>query len=428
MKISIKKQLEEAPQWQEVEKVISRLHQKGFEVFVVGGAVRDALLKKEVMDIDLVSSAKAREILSLFPKAKDFFAKYGVVFIPLKNKHNLQITTFRTDSPSSDGRRPQSIQYSSIKEDAKRRDFTINALFYNLNTDQVQDFATGLKDLKDKKIKTIGKAKDRFKEDYLRILRALRLAHQLDFKIDPQIKKSSSELADEFKKHISKNKIVEEINKMLVCGKIDSIIIQLKNYKLLPVIFPLLKFKKSNLKKYLLFYQQRFSFYKEPAFCWTVLALPFFYQDKKAFSIFLKDHPLPNSLVKQALSYWTSVKISTDPEKSFTDKITAFDKKPKQVYQLTQALLNAGIIEKEPTAVDTLKKDLKFYFKEFNKRAEKDKLPSALLTGSDLLKIQPSIPKQSFSRILKKAYDCQIEQPQFNKKQILKKVIKMLKN
>ena len=147
----IKSLLKKYPHWSEIKNIISKLSQNGFEVFIVGGAVRDMLLNKTVKDMDMATSAKPKQIIKIFPKSNPKFEKYGVVFIPLKNNHKIEITSFRQDSPYTDGRRPQSIQYSSIEEDAKRRDFTINALFYDVKKNQVIDLVNGMKDLKNKK-------------------------------------------------------------------------------------------------------------------------------------------------------------------------------------------------------------------------------------------------------------------------------------
>ena len=142
---NIKKQLELQANWPEVKNIIEVLSKKGFQTVVAGGAVRDALLKKIPKDLDLATSAKAEEVLKIFPSAKGEFAKYGVVFIPLKTKETLEITSFRKDVSYKDGRRPSSISYSKIEEDARRRDFTINALFYDPQKEEIIDFTGGLK-------------------------------------------------------------------------------------------------------------------------------------------------------------------------------------------------------------------------------------------------------------------------------------------
>ena len=157
----IRKQLELKLNWPKIENVIKTLSDKGFQVVIAGGAVRDILLKKSPKDIDLATSAKAEDVLKIFPSAKGKFAKYGVVVIPLKQGERLELTSFRKDDLYKDGRRPDSISYSSMKEDAKRRDFTINALFYDSQSEEIIDFIGGLKDLQNKILRAVGKADER---------------------------------------------------------------------------------------------------------------------------------------------------------------------------------------------------------------------------------------------------------------------------
>ena len=415
------KNLKKQPHWKDINNIILTLSQHGFETFIVGGAVRDALLKKPIKDIDLASSAKPKQITKIFPKANSKFSKYGVVFIPLKNNHKIEITTFRKDSIYKDGRRPQSVKYSTIEEDVKRRDFTINALFYDTKTDQVIDLVNGVKDLKSKTIRTVGKSEKRFSEDYLRMLRALRLSHQLNFKLDKEIKLALLKLNKNIK-NISKERVLEELTKMFLAGKIGSVLKILNNYGLFQYIFPQLAlylqpancFKQKQLK----FWKGDFSFFHDPAFCWTAVGLPFFYSDTKSFTKFLKTYPIKTAVIKQAVSYLKSVQTLTETQSSFTDQLLAFNGQKKQVYELTFNFLESGLLKNK----EKLKKNLKFIFTEFNKREIKNQLPPPLIKGSDLLKLSPALQRKNFSKILKQAYSYQIEKPNLTKKEILKKL------
>ena len=415
MQKSVKSQLKKSLYWNKINTIISKLSQKGFEVFIVGGAVRDALLNKAIKDIDLATSAKPKQVAKIFPKANSSFAKYGTVFIPLKNKHQVEITTFRQDLSYKDGRRPQSVKYSSIEEDAKRRDFTINSLFYNVKTDKVIDLVNGIKDLKNKKIKTVGQAEKRFKEDYLRILRAVRLAHQLNFTLDKEIQKALLKLNKNISL-ISKERILKELMSLFSEGKMDCILKSFNDYGLFQYIFPPLKAE----KKYFKFWSGDFSFYLDPAFCWTLIGLPFFYSDIKKFESFLKAYPIKTAVIKQSLSYFRSVQTLTDLKKSFTDHLLAFNGQKKQAYELTHNLLESGILKRKEG--QKLKKNLKFILSEFSKREINNQLPPALLKGSDLLKLSPPAQKQNISKKLKQAFSYQMENPKINKKDILKKL------
>jgi len=163
----------------------------GKKLFVVGGAVRDALLKKQPKDFDVVTDAlpdEVEEILNSekiynFPSGKNF----GIVSAVI-NDETFEIATFRSDnySDDSDGRRPTSVTFGDIEGDAMRRDLTINALYYDIDRDVVIDLVGGVEDLKNKVIKPVGDAMDRFTEDRLRTLRALRFAHRFGSKLDKQ--------------------------------------------------------------------------------------------------------------------------------------------------------------------------------------------------------------------------------------------------
>ena len=416
--MSIKQKLQKTACWPELEALIHKIHQNGFQVLIVGGAVRQALLNKKIEELDLASSAKPDELLKLFPKAKGTFKKYAVVLIPLKNKKTIEITSFRKDSKQSDGRRPRFIEYSGIKEDASRRDFTINALFYDLQKDQVMDWFGGIKDLETKTIRCIGKAEERFKEDHLRVLRALRLSRQLNFKIESQTQKALLKWSQSVEK-LSKERILKELNKMFSSGNFYSSISLLRQNALFKTLFPTLELLKTPVsfppeQKIFRFWKQRFSFYQDTAFCWTLLGLPFFYKDKKSFQNFLKTYPLSSSIQKQSSAYWLCVHTLIHSDFSFTEKLLAFNKKPKEVYELTKALIESQIIKSSNL------KNLDFYFKEFKKRERSNKLPPALVTGHDLLGFESSIKKTNFSKWLKQAYALQMENPSWNKLKILK--------
>ena len=154
--------------WSEVRKIIFTLKESGAKAYLAGGCVRDALLKKVPKDFDIATSAKPEEILKLFPGSNIQGKAFGVVSVSCK-KGIVEIATFRKDGPYIDGRHPKSVEFLSDKEDALRRDFTINALFYDLKTEKVIDYVDGIEDLQKKIIRTVGEPEKRFREDHLRI-------------------------------------------------------------------------------------------------------------------------------------------------------------------------------------------------------------------------------------------------------------------
>lgn len=166
-------------------RIVERLRRHGYQAFFAGGWVRDLLLKRKPKDIDIATNARPEEILRLFPKAHAIGAQFGVIQVRLYG-HSYDVATFRSDCAYLDGRRPSSVIFSGPREDARRRDFTINGLFYDPITGSFIDYVGGKDDIQDRVIRTIGDPHERFAEDKLRMLRAVRLACNLDFEIDPE--------------------------------------------------------------------------------------------------------------------------------------------------------------------------------------------------------------------------------------------------
>ena len=164
-------------------KIVQTLQDAGHEAFVVGGAVRDFLLGLEPKDYDIASSATPSEIEDLFNHTDAVGKHFGVIIVHLDG-FSFEIATYREDSNSSDGRRPDSVTFSTLDKDSERRDFTINAMYWNPINDTIIDLHGGRKDLENGIIRFVGDPYKRIKEDYLRILRALRFASRYDFKIE----------------------------------------------------------------------------------------------------------------------------------------------------------------------------------------------------------------------------------------------------
>jgi len=160
------------------------LTESGHTAYFAGGCVRDKLLGLSPKDYDIATSATPAEVLKLFPKSNEVGAHFGVV-IAKHEGHHIEIATFRTDGSYGDGRRPDSVTFSTPEEDAHRRDFTINGLFENPETGEVIDHVNGLSDLKSRTLRAIGNPSDRFQEDALRLLRAVRFSTTLGFPIEP---------------------------------------------------------------------------------------------------------------------------------------------------------------------------------------------------------------------------------------------------
>ncbi len=193
-----------------VKQACDLLSKEGFKAYLAGGCVRDLLINVKAKDHDIVTNAPIEKIKELFPKHLDVGASFGVI----KLTDGIDIAIFRKESQYSDRRHPDSIEIGDEITDTQRRDFTINALYLNYKEKEVLDYVDGMKDLNAKIIRTVGKAKDRFDEDALRIMRAIRFSAQLGFKIEATTQTALKECAT-LLKEISRERIRDELFKTL---------------------------------------------------------------------------------------------------------------------------------------------------------------------------------------------------------------------
>ena len=197
----------------DVKNIIETLEANGFEAFAVGGCVRDTLLLRVPGDWDITTSAKPEEVKALFDHTIDTGIQHGTVTV-MKNRVGYEVTTYRIDGEYEDARHPKEVIFTpKLVEDLKRRDFTINAMAYNDRVGIVDEF-NGMQDLEDKVIRCVGNPKERFSEDALRMLRAVRFAAQLGFSIDEATKEAIRELSPTLAK-VSKERIAVELVKIL---------------------------------------------------------------------------------------------------------------------------------------------------------------------------------------------------------------------
>lgn len=200
-----------------IYRVSKALTDKKRLCWVSGGAVRDMWLGRTPVDIDLVTDACDEEILELFPKAVLVGQKFGVYKLPFFINHRniiIDLTVFREEDEYVDGRRPQSIKRASPLEDAKRRDFSVNALFYDLEKHQVLDYVGGVQDLENKILRCVGDADRRFKEDHLRLLRLARFKAQFGFTI-PEADLAAANNNVDLIRSVSGERIFEEVLKIV---------------------------------------------------------------------------------------------------------------------------------------------------------------------------------------------------------------------
>ena len=215
--------------------IIRKLRNKGYQAYFAGGCVRDMLIGRKAKDYDVATNAMPSQVVELFPKTLEIGAQFGVIMV-VKNKATVEVATFRSEEKYEDGRHPGEIKFTNVREDALRRDFTINGLYYDPIEDKVMDFVNGQADLKRKIIRAIGNPQERFTEDYLRILRAIRFSSQLDFEIEDETFKAVVANA-EMLKNISKERIAAELEGILTSdGRIKGIELLLKS-KIDSIIF-----------------------------------------------------------------------------------------------------------------------------------------------------------------------------------------------
>ncbi|MDP4156309.1 MAG: CCA tRNA nucleotidyltransferase, partial [Bacillota bacterium] len=173
--------------------VLKKIEDAGFEAFFVGGSVRDMVLQKSIHDVDIASSATPEEIKRIFPKTVDIGIEHGTVLV-LYNQNSYEITTFRAESEYEDFRRPKEVVFiRSLEKDLERRDFTINAMAMDVNG-IIHDPYGGKESIKAQEIKTVGNPEERFREDALRMMRAVRFVSQLNFEIEHQTLKALKDL------------------------------------------------------------------------------------------------------------------------------------------------------------------------------------------------------------------------------------------
>lgn len=224
-------------------KIIKDLKSSGYEAYIVGGCVRDYLMKKEPKDWDVTTNALPEEILKVFTDGK-YENDFGTVLFPVRDKSEkvkdlVEITTYRSEQGYSDRRHPDTVTFEKdLDKDLERRDFTVNALAIDPdNYENIIDLFGGVKDIKAKIIRAVGEPSDRFKEDALRMLRAVRFSSQLGFELEPKTQRAILKLAGSIK-FVSKERIKDELIKILSSERPSEGILLLQETKLLQYILP----------------------------------------------------------------------------------------------------------------------------------------------------------------------------------------------
>jgi len=219
------------------KKVVRELRQAGFEAFFAGGFARDILINRPVHDIDIATNAHPDRVVSLFPGSRGFGKSFGVIQVEMDG-FMFEVATFRQDKGYQDGRRPDAVVFTTASEDASRRDFTVNGMFYDPVSHMITDYVEGKKDIESRLIRAIGSPTLRFQEDHLRLMRAVRFSAVLEFDIEPETLKSIQMLAHKLES-ISMERIRGEMMRIFMESPRPGDALELLNTTgILPVILP----------------------------------------------------------------------------------------------------------------------------------------------------------------------------------------------
>lgn len=221
----------------EARYIINTLVNAGFVAYYAGGWVRDFLMNHPSDDMDIATSAPPEAVQSLFPRTVPIGIQFGIVLVLIGEKQ-YEVATFRQDVDYLDGRRPSKIVFSSAEEDAKRRDFTINGMFYDPIQKKILDYVQGRQDLEAKIVRAIGDPHERIREDRLRMIRAVRLACRFRFLIEHKTKEAIVLHAKELFPSVAIERVVQELEKGCQVSILPAMLFQLHELSLLGSIFP----------------------------------------------------------------------------------------------------------------------------------------------------------------------------------------------
>ncbi len=219
------------------KSIVTTLVKAGHTAYFAGGWVRDFVMGHPSEDIDIATDASPDQVMDLFSNTILVGLAFGVVIIVIEG-HQFEVATFRKDLGYVDGRHPQGIELSTPREDALRRDFTINGMFYDPLEEVIHDFVHGREDIRHGVIRTIGNPHERFFEDRLRMLRAFRFSARFGFAVDPETQQAIRENAEKLFPAVAMERVWQEFNKMAAYPRFDQAIVEMHRLGLLTIIFP----------------------------------------------------------------------------------------------------------------------------------------------------------------------------------------------
>ncbi len=390
--------LKNHPLYSNFVQVKNKLSGRGYKCWIAGGAVRDFILNRIPTDFDLVTDATTNQILELFPDAIPVGLQFGVVKIPLTNltagsqadSQLFDLTTFRRESDYRDGRRPSQIDFASPDEDALRRDFTINALFWDDENKQIIDYVGGLKDIEAKIIRCVGSAQVRFQEDHLRIIRLLRLSTQLKFKVECETLAAAIRLVA-LTDQVSGERLWSEIQKMLPFMEWQTFFSNQLSLQIFEIVFPVQISKFNSLE-----FVNQTSDHQLQFFHFLLLTQT----DQKKVTDCLK-HKLRVS--KNELKIFETLRFCLDCRFSESE----------WVYQAEKNLLVLNVLKYFGKTGRWATNEVDSIEEKFNNR------PAKLVDGNDLKGL---VPPEQMTDTLKKIRLLQLSQPYLDKESLLKSI------
>ena len=409
-------------------EIVQRLRDHGYTALYAGGYVRDMVMDlPEKGDIDIATSAKPKEVMDLFPHVIPVGEQFGVVIV-VKDELPFEVATFRKDIGILDGRHPQTVDFADAREDAMRRDFTINGMFFDPLTSTVYDYVNGREDLKKGIVRAIGEPSRRFEEDFLRMIRAVRFGARFGFSIEEKTWLAIREKAGAVSR-ISSERIFAELDKILCGPHPDAAIRLLHESGLLGVILPEVEAMAG--------VSQPREFHPEgDVFTHTLAALSLLDHPDRlvAWSALLHDIGKPRTMtVEDRIRFSSHDRVGATMAGALLRRLKASSSLIEGVYEVIDNHMNFMNVKK--MRLSTLKKflsrplldgelelhrvdclashgDVSNYDFVKEKRSElslQEIKPSPLLTGKDLIGLGLS-PGPLFGTILAEAYDMQLEE------------------
>lgn len=367
-------------------RLIKKLQEQGFDAVLAGGCVRDGLLGISPKDLDVATSAPPDVVEKSFAQTLAVGKAFGTIVV-IENGHNFEVTTFRREGGYSDGRHPDRVEFTDMKEDAQRRDFTVNALFYDPWHQEIFDFVEGLKDLERRVLRTVGVAEERFDEDKLRMLRAPRFVAQLGFELD---EKAFQAIVTHHKAidQVSPERIFNEMRRMLSSRYLLNGLRVFRDSKLTLDIWPeLLDAKLERLEDFGPFPRWELAF-----------AAVMLLSAKSNSELILRAWKAPRDSIRKIQSMMDGCKTLMNSATTRAGRMRVIGGEEfAGTLQLAQ-----GFLSSEPKVVEK-------WIKEFLEvTGESGKLPQPFVTGQDLIAAGLA-PGAEMGNLLRTLYDEQLE-------------------